>query len=337
MLTKRKRVLIVEDDPITAKDIKKILEALNYKVINIINTGERAVEEALSSKPDIILMDIFLDGETDGITSAEKIRENLKVPIVYITGIDDEKTFKRAVITEPYGYIVKPFRKIDLESTIQLAIYKHIKELELIKSLEDKQKSNPPKKSYSKRQKEIIETSLKIISEKGIQNLTIKNIAKEIKVSLPAIYKHFKSKTEIMKTLIKGYIKEYDSIIDNVKNLDDKPIESIKTWFFQFINTFQDNPEYITIFTSKEIFKGEDSLIESVNRVYKKHKKSLIEFIVDGQRVGSVNKKHNPMHIAIFIIGAIKSVVDDWKTADYSFDIKEESDRLWKSILKILA
>ncbi len=335
-MPRRKRILIVEDEPVTAEDIKRILEELNYNVINIITSGERAVEEAFETKPDIILMDIFLDGGSDGITSAEMIKEKLNVPIVYITAVDDDKTFQRAIVTEPYGYIIKPFRKKDLESTIELAIYKHNKEMELIKSLENKQKSSLDKKSYSKRQKEIIQIAMEIISERGIQNLTIKNIAKEINVSLPAIYKHFKSKTEIMQTMIKDFVNHFEKIIDSIKNMEISPEDSIKNWFFMFVKTFIENPEFITIFTSKEILRSEENLLNDIHQIYKNHKKNLVDLIVNAQRINIIKSDINPMHLAIIIIGGVRNMIEDWKLSDYSFDIQKESERLWESIRRVM-
>jgi len=119
------RIMIVEDESIVAMGIKHKLEELGYNVIGVVATGEKAVETALKIEPDLILMDIVLKGDMDGIDAAQKIHNQLDIPIIYITAYSDEEVLKRARITEPYGYILKPFKKSEVNANIQMAIYKH--------------------------------------------------------------------------------------------------------------------------------------------------------------------------------------------------------------------
>ncbi len=129
----RINVLIVEDEIIVAKDIKQCLKKLGYNVVGIEIKGENAVKSAISKKPDIILMDIMLKGKINGIESAEIIRKNNNIPIIFLTAYADENTLSKAKITEPYAYIIKPFKEIDLHTSIEMALYKHQKELEILK------------------------------------------------------------------------------------------------------------------------------------------------------------------------------------------------------------
>jgi len=121
----KERIMIVEDESIVAMGIKHKLEELGYNVIGVVATGEKAVETALKIEPDLILMDIVLKGDMDGIDAAQKIHNQLDIPIIYITAYSDEEVLKRARITEPYGYILKPFKKSEVNANIQMAIYKH--------------------------------------------------------------------------------------------------------------------------------------------------------------------------------------------------------------------
>ena len=105
--------------------IKYKLEDLGYVVVGIVATGEAAVETALKTKPDLILMDIVLKGDMDGIEAAQKIHQHQDTPIIYLTAYSDEEVLERARITEPYGYILKPFKKSEVNANIQMAIYKH--------------------------------------------------------------------------------------------------------------------------------------------------------------------------------------------------------------------
>ena len=126
-------VLVVEDESIVSKDIQHSLKKLGYNVVGASSTGEKAIELAGDERPDIILMDIMLKGDMNGIEAAERIKELYSIPIVFLTAYADESTLSKAKITEPYGYILKPFKEIDLHTTIEMAVYKHGKEQEMVK------------------------------------------------------------------------------------------------------------------------------------------------------------------------------------------------------------
>ena len=127
-------ILIVEDEAIIASVISGALKRFNYEVADILNSGEAAVAAALQKKPDLILMDIRLQGEMDGITAAEQIQKQMDIPIIYLTAYADEPTLERAKKTQPYGYIPKPFQEIELKTTIEMALYKHQFEVRLKES-----------------------------------------------------------------------------------------------------------------------------------------------------------------------------------------------------------
>lgn len=126
-------VLVVEDESIVSKDIQHSLKKLGYNVVGASSTGEKAIELALGARPDVILMDIMLKGEMNGIEAADEIRKTCSIPVIFLTAYADESTLSKAKITEPYGYILKPFKEIDLHTTIEMAIYKHGREQEVVK------------------------------------------------------------------------------------------------------------------------------------------------------------------------------------------------------------
>jgi two-component system cell cycle sensor histidine kinase/response regulator CckA len=119
------RIFIVEDENIVALDMQKRLEKLGYLVAGIAATGEEAVKKVIELKPNLVLMDIKLAGKMDGIEAAERILGSFSVPIVYITAFTEEVTLKRAKITEPFGYILKPFEERELRINIEIALYRH--------------------------------------------------------------------------------------------------------------------------------------------------------------------------------------------------------------------
>ncbi|MBN2380673.1 PAS domain S-box protein [candidate division WOR-3 bacterium] len=119
------KILIVEDEKIVAIDLRDQLEALSYKVIGIVSSGEEAIIKASQIHPDIVIMDIKLEGQMDGIDAAEKMRNELDIPVVYLTAYADEIILERAKATEPFGYILKPFKQRTLQVAIETALYKH--------------------------------------------------------------------------------------------------------------------------------------------------------------------------------------------------------------------
>lgn len=126
-------IFIVEDESIVAKDIQNSLIKLGYNVVGFANNGKDAIEKIKELMPDLILMDIMIKGDLTGIEVSEKIKEDVNIPVIFLTAYADEGTLSRAKITEPYGYILKPFKEIDLHSSIEMAIYKHQKDAALLK------------------------------------------------------------------------------------------------------------------------------------------------------------------------------------------------------------
>ena len=120
-----KSILIVEDESIIAEDMSDSLISLGYRVTDIVYSGEEAILSVAESRPDLVLMDVNLQGEIDGITAAEEIRSRFQIPVVYLTAYADEKTLRRVNATKPFGYIVKPFEEKNLHTTIQLALHRH--------------------------------------------------------------------------------------------------------------------------------------------------------------------------------------------------------------------
>ncbi len=119
------RLLVVEDESIVAKDIQNRLRNLGYDVPTVVAYGDKAVEKVAELHPDLVLMDIFLKGDMDGIQAAEQIRTRYDIPVIFLTAFADPKTLQRAKITEPFGYILKPFEERELLTAIEMALYKH--------------------------------------------------------------------------------------------------------------------------------------------------------------------------------------------------------------------
>ena len=127
-------ILVVEDEHIVARDIAARLQRRGFDVVGIASTATEAIEEAGRAHPDLVLMDIMLRGEVDGITAADQIRDLYAIPVVYLTAYADEHTLQRAKVTDAFGYILKPFEERELYITIEMALYKHRMEARLRES-----------------------------------------------------------------------------------------------------------------------------------------------------------------------------------------------------------
>jgi len=118
------RILVVEDEPIVALDLQLRLQRMGYNVPVFVASGEEALASAQLSPPDLVLMDINIEGEMDGVEAADRLAQQY-VPVVYLTAYSNDRTLERAKTTEPYGYLLKPFEERELQTTIEVAISKH--------------------------------------------------------------------------------------------------------------------------------------------------------------------------------------------------------------------
>jgi len=135
-MASKARVMVVEDELVAASSLAYRLAKLGYEITAMPVSGEEAVQQALQSPPDLVLMDIRLRGEMDGITAAQMIGEQLDVPVIYLSALTEEETIQRASLTEPYGYLLKPFDTHELAITMDMALYKHSMEKKLKQSEE---------------------------------------------------------------------------------------------------------------------------------------------------------------------------------------------------------
>ena len=124
-MTDTVRIHVVEDSPVVALHIRRFLERSGYQVPSVVASGEEAIERVAASTPDLVLMDIQLEGEMDGIEAARMIWERFAVPVVYLTANSDQATFSRAVGGAPFGYLVKPFDERTLQATVEVALRRY--------------------------------------------------------------------------------------------------------------------------------------------------------------------------------------------------------------------
>ncbi|MBV8810289.1 MAG: response regulator [Acidobacteriaceae bacterium] len=121
-MPQKARILIVEDEPLNARILEFQLTRLGYSIVAVVASGEEAVKLATTGRPDIVLMDVQLEGAMDGVEAATLIRRCMGIPVVYLTGNSDEQTMERARATDAFAYLHKPFQEGDVHSTLQMAL-----------------------------------------------------------------------------------------------------------------------------------------------------------------------------------------------------------------------
>lgn len=124
MTQKRSSIMVVEGDAVISLRLQKILTDMGYRVAALAYSGGEAVEKARSSRPDLILIDIQMPGEVDGIDAAKTLKSELNIPVIFLTAFSEDNIIERAKTAEPYGYILKPFQDGELKAAIEIALYK---------------------------------------------------------------------------------------------------------------------------------------------------------------------------------------------------------------------
>ena len=117
------RIVIVEDDPIVSTDLENLVRGFGYDVVAVVPSGEEAIGIVEDQRPDLVMMDITLEGELDGVDTATIIGERFRIPVVYLTAHSDKATLERAKLTKPYGYVLKPFQEIEIQIALQMALF----------------------------------------------------------------------------------------------------------------------------------------------------------------------------------------------------------------------
>ena len=188
--------------------------------------------------------------------------------------------------------------------------------------------------NFTKRQIEILDASKELIGAKGIQNLTIKNIAKKMSFSEPAIYRHFKDKTEIIKSVLLFQREIIKSGIFKIIESDISSVEKLKTIIdFQF-NHFKENPSIITIIFSESSFQY--FVGEIIRKMIKKRNQKLIQILKEGQIEGGVRNDISAEQMATIIMGSMRLTVLNWKLSNFETDLTKEGKELWQTIEKLI-
>ena len=191
--------------------------------------------------------------------------------------------------------------------------------------------------NFTTRQKEIIDVSIKIIAEKGIQQLTIKNISKSIGISEPAIYRHFDSKMDILLAILSLFRKNSHIILSKIISNKTSSIKQIESIFTNHFKQFTANPASAAVIFSEEIFQNDKRLAEQVKLIMQLNQNMIIKIIKKGQQKSEIRSDIPQKQLSLIIMGALRIIVAKWRLSKYSFDLEKEGAVLWISIKKVIA
>lgn len=186
--------------------------------------------------------------------------------------------------------------------------------------------------NLSERQKEIINLSIKIIAERGIQQLTIKNISQGLGVSEPAIYRHFESKMDILMAILANFKNSASQTIDQLHNNELSAFQKIKMLFELHFEKFVTNPALAAVIFSEEIFQNDKRLSILVSEIMNLHIGEITCLIIEGQQTGEIRNDIPEEQLSLIIVGSLRLIVTRWRLSDFSFDLKKEGSLLWHSL-----
>ena len=189
---------------------------------------------------------------------------------------------------------------------------------------------------FTTRQVEIIEASKYLIGKKGIQNLTIKNLAKKMSFSEPALYRHFKDKTEILKALLLFHREIIKSEIIKILDSDQPSLTKIQEIFKFKFNHIEKNPAFVMIIFSETSFQYSSVLSSIVSKIMAQRSKRIINLLREGQNNNGIRNDVEAEQLATIIMGGIRKTILSWKLEGFKSDLNLEGEKLWITIQKLI-
>jgi len=185
------------------------------------------------------------------------------------------------------------------------------------------------------RQKEIMETAMRLIAEKGIQKCTIKNVSRHIGISEPAIYRHFESKMDILLGILSCFKQRTKATSERIRSSESTAIKQIESIFFGHVHQFTADPTMAAVIFSEEIFQNDRRLSEEVFSIMKLSQDTMLEIIEKGQSNGEIRSDIPKEQLALILMGALRLMVTKWRLSGFSFDLEKEGTDLWNALRKI--
>jgi AcrR family transcriptional regulator len=190
--------------------------------------------------------------------------------------------------------------------------------------------------AFTSRQKDIIDSSVKLIAERGIQALTMKNLSKIIGISEPAIYRHFENKMEILLGILSFFDQNNKLLFESVIKLNIRAIEKLEAVFLQHFKEFKANPALSVALFSEEMFQNDEQLTHKVFYIMSNVQSYIVNILQDGYEKNEFRNDIPAEHLSILIMGTLRLLVTRWRLSHFEFDLEDEGIKLWNSLKKII-
>jgi len=192
------------------------------------------------------------------------------------------------------------------------------------------------KKTFTKRQLEIINSSIELIAQEGIQNLTIKNLSAKVGVTEGAIYRHFDSKRDILLGILETFKDNTNTLLEKIRQQESSPMKQLELLFKERFKQFSAKPALATIIFAEEIFQNDRRLSEAIIAIMKTSQKIIQEIIEQAQAKKEVRNDISNEQLSLILLGSMRFMVAKWHLSDFGFDLEEKGKVLWDSIKKMI-
>ncbi len=186
--------------------------------------------------------------------------------------------------------------------------------------------------TFTKRQQEIINTAIELIAEKGIQELTIKNLSKKIGIAESAIYRHFASKMDILVSILSLFHLNSEQMNQALNDTQIAPLQKLNKLLEDRFSHFAANPTIATVIFSEELFRNDRRLSDRIYEIIKTNQELIIGILRAGQQSGDFRTDFDPEEMAFMIMGGMRLIVTQWRFSEYEFDLQQKGQRFWHTI-----
>lgn len=188
----------------------------------------------------------------------------------------------------------------------------------------------------TERQQEILGHAIDLISEKGIQGLTMKNLSRRLGISEPAIYRHYDNKIDILVSLLDYFTNSTADIFNDQKPNDLTAVERLKLIFNKHFEALEHTPALVAVIFSEEIFRNEEILSNKVKLVMERNAASIEAIVEEGKQKGEINQALDTQQLTNIIMGSLRVLVKRWQMYNFDFDLKSEGDALFETLTKLI-
>ena len=188
----------------------------------------------------------------------------------------------------------------------------------------------------SERQQQIVQKAMDIISEDGLQGLTTKNLAKQLGLSEPALYRHFENKVAILSGVLEYFQKNTETLFSKSVTEDMTPFEKIATFFRNNFYTFTEHPSFVVVIFSDELYRNEHSLNATITLIRHANRKRLLSILESGQQSGNIRSDVLKEHLALILMSTLRNFVSNWQLAGRQFSLIASGEELLSALGKLL-